>query len=111
MRKTIAVAVGTGLVSAQVLACDLHLGGVDLLEPVASPWPELTLSSTPTVFAKGSDLPAAIEITDPLILAWKQNLTGVKGTSTNATINATVSTIDADVRTVGYTISSVYVRA
>src|SRR4051812_48657191 len=48
----------------------------------------------------------------PIDLAgWRINTTGATGHSTNATINALVSQITADVREVWYTSSNVYVKA
>jgi hypothetical protein len=63
-----------------------------------------SLSSAGTVFS-------AVTITDPAIISWMINSGGTKGHSTSSTINAVVSKIDADVRTVAYNTGGVYVRA
>jgi hypothetical protein len=54
---------------------------------------------------------AEASVTDPQILSWKQNITGLTGSSPNATINAIVSAIPADVQAVAYNSASVYIRA
>jgi hypothetical protein len=110
MRNAIAAAAGAALIGSSAFACELHLRSVSI-EPVSTPWPELALNSSPPVASRDGDTLAAVEVLDPLILAWKQNLTGVKGTSPNATINNVVSLIDADVRTVAYDTNYAYVRA
>ncbi len=51
------------------------------------------------------------QITDPRITHWVFNLDGHHGHSTVPTINATVSTILADVQSVQYTATDAYVRA
>lgn len=65
--------------------------------------PELTLASEATT--------AAETVTDPSITTWMLNTTGLKGHSPNATINALVSQINADVQTVAYSTSNTYIRA
>ena len=85
MRRAIMLGVGVllGASTANVLACE---GDVDPADsrPILSTWPTLTLK-TSGLTDSGSD-----SVTDPAILAWKQNTTGAKGTSSDATINAIV---------------------
>lgn len=106
-RKVIAAAVSTVLLAGgHAWACQIHeLGSAS--EPAVSAWP-----TQPLIAARDSGLTAMADtVADPAILAWRQNLTGQKGSSPSATINAVVSGIQADVRSVAYTPSSVYVRA
>jgi hypothetical protein len=53
----------------------------------------------------------AAAITDPAITAWKQNFTGAKGTSTDATINSYVSSVTADVDKIAYDGTFAYMHA
>jgi hypothetical protein len=55
-------------------------------------------------------LAAAPPVTDPSITAWVQNLTNLKGSSPNSTINTIVSQVSADVQTVAYSSSNVYIK-
>jgi hypothetical protein len=54
---------------------------------------------------------AAAHVDDPAITHWMINTNNVKGHSTNAAINAVVSQINANVKTVAYNASGVYIRA
>lgn len=45
----------------------------------------------------------------PEVTSWRTNLNGAKGASNNATIHAAVSVVDADVRSVQYDATDVYV--
>lgn len=100
-------------------ACEMHtlLG----ITPATGVWPTTTapvgpgLDSAPayltTASISASFDTAAAHVSDPSINQWLINTTGTKGHSPSAAINATVSQIDANVRTVAYNASSVYVRA
>jgi hypothetical protein len=104
------------LPAAAALACDYHmLLGVQ--EPTGV-WP--TQWQTPTLTTTGAattaadavaNLEAADALTDAAVTKWMLNTTGVKGHSPNATINALVSQINADVQTVAYNDANVYIRA
>ena len=98
-----ATVMGIGVTSA----CDLHLAiGV----PEASVDTSFTLP-TPAFLTASAITPAAASVTNPAITAWRQNTTGLVGSSPNATINAIVSTIPADVQWVAYNATSAYVNA
>ena len=94
-------------------ACQFH----DLLgnsEPTGI-WPTFTANYTTVGPTTGvSILPSIASvtatITDPAITSWMQNTTGKKGHSPNAAINAVVSLIDADVQTVAYSPTNVYIK-
>lgn len=100
-------------------ACEMHQM-MGQPEPVGI-WPTAPFSNTttevkamalgPTTNAlAGQAVAAATAITDPSITGWMLNTTGRKGTSTNATINNAVRLIDADVQTVAYSSTHVYVK-
>jgi hypothetical protein len=110
--------------SSPIFACDYHLS---LSEPESeasvttsiytSPSTitsnQLTLArlgATTSLSPQGTNLTVYSSV-DPAIYSWKQNLTGATGTSPNATINTLVSSIPADVQTVAFTSSNVYVNA
>ena len=91
-------------------ACDLHLtpsmpvdGGIDALSSFALP--------TPAFLGDSTTIAAAAAVTHPAVTSWKQNTTGLTGSSPNPTINAIVSAIPADVQWVAYTGTSAYVNA
>jgi hypothetical protein len=67
------------------------------------------------VTASPAALPAAVPAVSPSVDAyvnsWLINTTGVKGRSTNSTINAAVDTIPANVQQVAYTSTDVYIKA
>src|SRR5215212_6171493 len=104
MRKISTAASAAVILSATsaALACQDH----------AFTWEPQPASKSSSEYAGVSALLTASEatVTDPAILAWKQNLTGAKGTSPNTTINNIVSQIPADVQTVYYNTSNVYVN-
>ena len=108
MRRAIALGIGILLATSvnNVLACEGDVDAADS-EPIQSTWPTLTLRSSTLVDPASS----IVTITDPAIVAWKQNTTGAKGNSPDATINAIVSQIAADVQTVAYNSTNVYLRA
>jgi hypothetical protein len=89
-------------------ACDLHLTPTVPVETVsgadaAFPSPAaLNLSLAPA---------ADTAVTHPAITTWKQNTTGLTGSSPNPTINTIVSAIPADVQWVAFNASSAYVNA
>src|SRR5438034_4572203 len=82
------------------LACMYHefslsYGG----EPVKT----VTLASPALTLSAAAAANATVSTTsDPAIFSWKQNLTGLTGSSPNATINTIVSAIPADVQTVAF---------
>jgi hypothetical protein len=93
-------------------ACQFH----DLLsqsEPTGI-WPTFSATYTDSHPSALTVLPSiatvTATITDPAITTWMLNTTGKKGHSPNATINAVVSLIDADVQTVAYNATSVYIK-
>ena len=104
MRRGIALGVAVALAAgaSHARACE---GDVDEADsaPIMTVWPSLSLKAD-------LQLPAPI-VTDPSITSWKQNLTGAKGASPDPTINSIVSLIAADVQTVAYDGSSVYLKA
>jgi hypothetical protein len=98
-----ATVMGIGVTSA----CDLHLAiGV----PETSVDTSFSLP-TPDFLSASAITPAAASVSNPAITSWKQNTTGLVGSSPNATINAIVSTIPADVQWVAYNATSAYVNA
>jgi hypothetical protein len=67
-----------------------------------------------TAAINGSPLSVVIPsdtITDPSITSWMINFNGATAKSSNATINAEIDTIQANVQKVGYTSTDVYVNA
>jgi hypothetical protein len=99
--------------AAGVLACDYHML-MGIPEPTGV-WPTLSKTSTSVSVTTASDavdqMTAADAITDAAVTNWMLNTTGVKGHSTDPTINAIVSKINADVQTVAYDASDVYIHA
>jgi hypothetical protein len=102
--------------TAAALACDYHML-MGIQEPTGiwpTQWqtPSLATNTAPTNAAEAVvNLEAADAVTDAAITKWMLNTTGVKGHSPNATINALVSQINADVQTVAYNATDVYVHA
>jgi hypothetical protein len=114
-----AIILNLGIGGTTARACEMHtlLG----LEPATGVWPTSTTTlvgpglastsySTTGAFSASFE-PAAVFPSDPSITHWLINTTGQKGYSPSAAINATVSQIDANVRTVAYNASGVWIRA
>ncbi len=98
------------LLPVQARACWYH-EIMGLSEPTGI-WP--TASSTEPA---ASDVKAAVlsvtnqdSIADAAITSWMLNTAGTLGHSTNATVNSVVSKIQADVQTVAYTSTNVYIK-
>jgi hypothetical protein len=102
-------------------ACDYHwLMGIQ--EPTGV-WPTTSaIDSSTNALAPSLSLSVAADnavaavsaadaVNDAAVTSWMINTTGKKGHSPNATINAIVSQINADVQTVAYNTSSVYIHA
>ena len=111
-------------------ACDYHWAS-GLPEPTGI-WPTTTVDTAATSAAAAlmqadaaddaaaisSFIPAASTTVAPLapagidayLTGWMRNTTGVKGKSTDATINAAVSSVNANVQQVNYTATNVYVK-
>ena len=62
-------------------------------------------------FAAAVPAGAGSSSVDAYVTGWDINTTGLKGKSTNSTINAAVSEISANVQEVAYTSTNVYVKA
>ncbi|MEI7657994.1 MAG: YHYH protein [Phycisphaerae bacterium] len=58
-----------------------------------------------------SSLAVSARATDPALSSWVQNLSNLRGRSTNATINASVSQISADVQQVRFTATNAYINS
>src|SRR5687768_4787784 len=101
-RAAWAIAAAMAIGSGSAWACELHLSA-----PAAPLELDVQTSYVPTLASTA----AAAAITHPAITSWKQNVTGLTGSSPNATINAYVSTIPADVQWVAYNATNAYVRA
>jgi hypothetical protein len=57
-----------------------------------------------------TSVPAASPTVDTYVTGWLINTTGLKGRSTDSTVNASVSLINANVQQVAYTATNVYVK-
>jgi hypothetical protein len=95
-------------------ACTVHLADLaarqSATQQVAS-FASLSLAAdAPSVLTTTALTVSVASITDPSIVSWRQNVGGATGFSPNATINAIVSQIPADVKTVAYTDANTYVR-
>lgn len=105
---------GTTAFALRTRACDYHtLLGIP--EPVGI-WPTLVnTTAQPSAASAATSAMATVQaqdaIQDAAITSWMINTTGAKGHSPNATINALVSQINADVQTVAYNATDVYVHA
>ena len=71
----------------------------------------VSLASTFSLSSSATISPAVSPSIDTYVTSWMINTTGVKGKSTDSTINAAVSTILANVQKVAYTSTDVYIQA
>src|SRR3954471_1806664 len=99
-----ATVMGIGVTSA----CQLHL---EMGVPVDTSIADVNFSLPTPTFLTESMMVSAVPVTNPAILSWQQNTIGLTGSSPNATINAIVSAIPADVQWVAYNATSAYVNA
>jgi hypothetical protein len=98
-------------------ACDYHWA-LGIPEPTGD-WPAMPspAAATPSASLTSAAQSAVLEVTfadsinDAAITRWMINTTGRTGHSTNATINNLVDKIQADVQTVAYNSTDVYVHA
>ncbi|HSI32684.1 MAG TPA: YHYH protein [Tepidisphaeraceae bacterium] len=105
-RARLAAALFAAAVAPVAAGCPTHLL-LGLQEPTGV-WP--TFSAGTTAFGPALDSPALDSIADPAVTAWRQNLAGVKGTSAVTAINNVVGLVNADVQTVAYSATHVYVK-
>ncbi|HSV15098.1 MAG TPA: YHYH protein [Tepidisphaeraceae bacterium] len=126
-RRGAAVIVGLALVPfalpRSAIGCSLHWA-LGLPEPVGV-WPA-ELATSPTAPAQNStvqtdtaaaasaaiaEINAADSVNDAAVTSWLQNPNNTKGFSTNSVVNSVVNKVNADVQTVAYTSTNVYVKA
>jgi hypothetical protein len=118
-KATAAKAIGLGICAlltgaSAARACDYHWA-LGIPEPTGI-WPsqqttDANLSMAAATSAALADLDYQETINDAAITSWMQNVTNKKGHSPNATINNLVSQINADVQTVAYNATDVYIHA
>ncbi len=116
-----AVAIAVFFAAQRTEACNYHrlLG---LPEPTGI-WPD-NLSTSPSEAVSllqaqdAAEVNSLMQVTpsdssslNAYVTGWDINTTGLKGKSSNTTINAAVSTISADVQEVAYTSTNVYIKA
>ena len=92
-------------------ACDLHLTPTAPAETTSTTGFNDALASPASSNLSLAPAADTAAVTHPAITAWRQNTTGLTGSSPNVTINTIVSAIPADVQWVAYNASNAYVHA